>query len=98
MHRIISFVALLLTCIPAYAWDTKVLEQFRSANPQGSEGLEELYAPATLMIQAAGYYCPRVGLMTRYIFGGGYYAYCIDNRQYKFELTDHGGRWLVTAP
>ena len=55
------------------------------------------YDAARGVIRAAGYDCPEVNLLIRWVFSEGLDAYCRDGR-YKFELANHGGIWTVTPP
>jgi len=53
-------------------------------------------AAAQSMIQLLGYDCAKLDTMCPYVFSDGYTVYCNDLR-YKFELENHGGKWLVKA-
>jgi hypothetical protein len=51
---------------------------------------------AIRLITGRGYDCRFIDLMRPYIFGGGWVVSC-NNRQYRFNLEDHGGKWTVEA-
>ena len=50
---------------------------------------------ALQLIIGAGYTCPQITGWTPYMWSDGYYVTC---GKYKFEIQDHGGRWMVTPP
>ena len=48
------------------------------------------------LITNRGYSCRLVDMMRPYLFGGGWVVSCND-RQYRYNLEDHGGKWSVEA-
>ena len=75
------------------------IEWLREAEPKElTEGITpEQYKEAAALIRSNGYDCPTANLMERYAFSDGFTAYCKGGR-YKSYLTNHGGKWSVTAP
>jgi hypothetical protein len=59
-------------------------------------GSQEQRDAARAMIRRSGYTCETVDGMCPYILSHGYTVYC-NHYHYKFELRDHGGKWLVEA-
>jgi hypothetical protein len=51
---------------------------------------------ALYLITGHGYDCRYVDLMRPYLAGGGWVVSC-NNRQYRFDIEDHGGKWTVVA-
>ena len=83
---------------PAQSEFDKIAEETRvpTASPAQAKALQTL-------IRLSGYDCGKVDGATPYtlsrLWGGneGFTVYC-NNMRYKFEVENHGGRWVVNAP
>lgn len=89
MNRLGSFAlaCCLIACTPA-----------AQARNWGDPFTPEQQAEAQRLIQAHGYLCDSVASI-RDGFASGLVVKCLasGNREYWFDLEDHGGKWTVTA-